>query len=487
MASIDEPQSRRRSPRHITARSSGIIGSYDLAKKGKSPSYLLTPKTRGVATPPDTDAPSTFVEPPSPRSPRSLSPIPGSTDSAGVYGPGVDFETPPIQKDVRSTGNRNLISEDPFAYAVPLPGSKKNKQIYPKAPISFDNWGQPEYEERFRFVKNELKSTVDQHPKLRDLAARISYELRMVGTTPADAIPRITILFRCHAKDMKSLQSLFGRAQTKLHCGKGPLADRLFRKTKTKPIPPLQLVYFLANTGPGIRKGLDGFIRTSFNNTATYCGGMAHYQGSSATLGVSIQINNRSVHLTVDHIFLVAQDPAPILPTHEEDVPMEDVESSVHSEDSPVDSPVLWENDDDEYEYEDQNEREFERQALITTHPVAPRVENEHVEQWEKVVPLEELDPALPYLDWSLVRPATQPLEIRHDNVFFPNGVHFHPIFLDRVRDTTYVHFNLVKVISGIRGVLLGQMLAGSSFLGSPPGQEDCEVLSVVLGSSDGR
>ncbi|KAH6973057.1 hypothetical protein BKA56DRAFT_659949, partial [Ilyonectria sp. MPI-CAGE-AT-0026] len=101
---------------------------------------------------------------------------------------------PPTTANVRPTDPPD-VEENPFANPEPVPGSKLKKQVYPQALVKSDNWSEQEYQERFQFVRGELKSEVDRHPELRDLA--IAYELRMVGTSPENAIPSIFIKCLC--------------------------------------------------------------------------------------------------------------------------------------------------------------------------------------------------------------------------------------------------------------------------------------------------
>lgn len=120
---------------------------------------------------------------------------------------------------------------------IPIPGSKQNKQMYPRAPVFLKCWDQIEYQRRFEFVKSELQGMVDRDIMLRDVAQRISYELRMVGTSPKEAFPSIAIRCRCDSKHVRALQSLFsGRAQEKLlHCEKRvlPVAENARRANPT--------------------------------------------------------------------------------------------------------------------------------------------------------------------------------------------------------------------------------------------------------------
>lgn len=432
----------------------------------------------------------------------------------------------PITANVRPTGRLD-VEENPFANPEPVPGSKFKKQVYPQALVKSDNWSEQEYQERFQFVKGELKSEVDRHPELRDLA--IVYELRMVGTSPENAIPSIVIKCLCEPKDIKSLQSLFkSRAQKQLHCGKSPSASWILSpsasrswspsSSRTLNIPPFALVYFRLTISPIRRMGSGKPLIAFFDNNATYCGGLIQYQNVSATLGVSIQIDNIVAYLTVDHIFSPDEDPLSMSTslTKEPDLDISGPSSNTshnwakpqefqkHDDDSRVstehweneddelgDASELWKDDDDEYNYEDEPESDKEYHMSSTILSASIQAESTHIETWEKLIPTVKLDPLCPYLDWSLVRPKPEYQRKCQPNVFLLDDLHSEPTVLRQIRDIPRGHLVRVKLVSAIRGVLLGRILYGSSFLGSPlgspPGREDCEVLTVFLDNPEGK
>ncbi|KAF5004049.1 hypothetical protein FDECE_9424, partial [Fusarium decemcellulare] len=358
--------------------------------------------------------------------------------------------------------------DDYYGCPIAIPGSKQNKQMYPKAPIRLKWWDQPAYQQRFEFVKGELQDMVNRDVKLRDVAQRISYELRMVGASPKEALPSIVIRCRCDSKHMRALQSLFGgRTQAVMHCGNAFFS---FRNKFKEPIPPLKLVYFKEKSGPVLRIGSDTLLEAFFDNRVTYCGGLARYQSSSATLGVSIQVGADNAHLTVDHIFQ---------PNHgsgsDSGVDLEDTspKSTPPNSDNADASNHPWENDDDEYDYDSEDDLDEQTQDSHTCwlpNTIGPdaRVEHEYQDDWQMVIPPAKLDPAMAYLDWSLTRPLSSTLEPRHSNAFFLNGR------------------NAPTICLSVRGVLHAKLLAGSSFLGAVPGQADCEVWTAILNDEEG-
>lgn len=360
---------------------------------------------------------------------------------------------------------------DPYTCMIPVPGNKYGKQIYPLAPVQSSTWTEKDYDKRFRFVKTELRSTVNQDPKLRDLAPHICYELRMVGVNPELAVPSIVITCNCQARDMRSLQSLFARAEDKLYLREGSLKDCLF-KARPRTIPRLPLVYYLSKRGPLIRMASDESITAYFGNDWTYCGGLIKYQGASATLGLSLRIDDINAHLTVDHLF---------------SRPSLEPDSIPALEDPPSDAPDNSSLSDDEYDFEDIAEGDTEGKTPDSTSPEADMT-TKHSEQWELITVTP--DPSSPYLDWLLARPQLQIespyLSVGYINAFFLDGPGGRAVSINRIRDEPRVHLAPVYMISGVRGVLRGRILASSTFLGSPHGQDDCEVWTVVMDSPQG-
>ncbi|KAM5344943.1 hypothetical protein ACJ41O_010805 [Fusarium nematophilum] len=359
----------------------------------------------------------------------------GSTSRAEVPNCVITIDSPPSedQATVAESSNTSVSragstsqtqDQDWYGCRVPIPGSKQNKQMYPKAPVALKCWGQGEYQTRFEFVKGELQGMVNRDTMLRDVAQRISYELRMVGTSPEEVFPSIVIRCRCDPKHVRALQSLFnGRTQEMLHSGKGFF---LSRSRLEGPIPPLKLVFFKEKSGPVIRFGSDDSLQAAFDNTFTYCGGLARYQTSLATLGVSIQVGDMTAHLTVDHLFASSLGSGSDSATSLENTFRAEPDRAQLGDDGASDSEVYWENDDDEYDYGDdldeQTEEDSDCWVSSTTSPTLPASSSKYFEQWEEVTPPVNLDPSMAYLDWSLARPVSSELGIPHTNIFFLNG-----------------------------------------------------------------
>jgi hypothetical protein len=206
---------------------------------------------------------------------------------------------------------------------------------------------------------------------------------------------------------------------------------------------------------------------------------------------VSIQVGEKHAHLTVDHIFAPSFSSGSNSNTSLESASSAVFDSIPLSDDGASDVEAYWENDDDDYDYDDELDERVEEDGegwiSSTTCPTSPTRGNKHAAQWEKVIPPVSLDPTMAYLDCSLARPVSSSPGVPYTNTFFLHGPDAPPVILDQIRDQPRRHLGLVKVVSGVRGVLLGELLWGSSFLGSLPGQDDCEVLTAILNTPTGR
>ncbi|KAK0715154.1 hypothetical protein B0H67DRAFT_462863, partial [Lasiosphaeris hirsuta] len=148
------------------------------------------------------------------------------------------------------------VPQEVWHYSVPVPGSKKNKLIYIKAPFELRPWTTEQWQARFVFVKNQLEDLVYKYLRLLDFEKRPAYHPRMVGTCPSDARPSVVII--CREADAKHIQSLFRtRAEEKLCLQGRESAWSQFRSSfgtgqreaqSEQAIPRLQLVYYRTRT-----------------------------------------------------------------------------------------------------------------------------------------------------------------------------------------------------------------------------------------------
>lgn len=157
-----------------------------------------------------------------------------------------------------------------------------------------------QYNERFKFVTQEMNQAVNSHPDLRDHARSISYTHKMVGSSPAAARPCIIVF--CSREHFKPLRQLFNdRLKSPLYCSKPPLATRLRgQKGSVAPVPPFELIYYRY---PVKAKGASTGNSPSPITAATWCGARVQSGSQAATLGLTVGVGNLIGVITVDHIF----------------------------------------------------------------------------------------------------------------------------------------------------------------------------------------
>ncbi|RYP17563.1 hypothetical protein DL765_004452 [Monosporascus sp. GIB2] len=386
-------------------------------------------------------------------------------------------------------------TETVWDFSFPVPGSRKGKCIYPKASVEFDPWTREQYRARFLFVKDEMEALVDRYLDLRELENRPVYTLRMVGTTPSTAFPSIVIT--CRDIDARALQDLFrSRAEDSLYIGGESTLSRvrgLFsgRGGEEEPVPRLHLVYYRTRSVTVNRRGSEEPLTAYIGDDGVYCGSLIQYQEATATLGPSIIIDGMNATLTVGHLFSFKRfaNSSIVSPTDgSKTSPLNGGGTeSVHG---------LWEDDD---EYNDLDEDD----SLYPGHvegnlphegklPGSPGLGKEDLtgrdpELWERVIPPVGLSPSSPYLDWTLARPISYPpLSTYPPNLISPDGPDGRQILIYQIRHQPPRHLASVYIVSGVRGVLHGQILSGSSFLPSLRGQGSCEAWTVILDEPDG-
>ncbi|KAK4106356.1 hypothetical protein N658DRAFT_414266, partial [Parathielavia hyrcaniae] len=72
-------------------------------------------------------------------------------------------------------------------------------------------------------------------------------------------------------------------------------------------------------------------------------------------------------------------------------------------------------------------------------------------------------------------------------NNVFPGGNDSEPVLLRAFLESPPAHLAPVYIVSGMRGILRGQILSLASLLPSPSGGVDCKAWTVVLGPSHGN
>ena len=395
-----------------------------------------------------------------------------------------------------ATTRATTMSEDPWGYSIPVPGSKKRKLIYPKAAVEMEPWTRDQWQQRFVVVKNQLETLVHRHLRLLDFASRPTYSSRMVGTCSSDARPSVVVI--CRDVDFKNIQHLFRtRAQERLLLGKKKeaaisllfsLGSRGGGQEQSEPtVPRLQLVYYQTRTSPVIWSALEDPVHVQLGDSGATCGGIVRYRDNMATLGVAVDFRGAPAFLTVGHLFKdrKADNNLSCLSGFDDLVNPEDPNNQI-STDLGCDNPnsSLWD-DDDEYEAFDTNNEpgKIDGEFLGETET---KGNEQDLEMWEWVADSAELDASQPYLDWALVRPSSKTIGTPTSliNTVFPD--------VGRVVLTGYEmsptsHLAAIYVVSGLRGILYGQIIAAITFLPSLPGQRSGAAWTVILDSKEGR
>ncbi|KAH7111489.1 hypothetical protein B0J13DRAFT_272324 [Dactylonectria estremocensis] len=445
---------------------------------------------------------------PLPRQEPNLPPNqpPDATEPDVSQRPGNDgtsnTETRPSQETPSAVGIHSVPDpiENVWDYSVPIPGSRQKKRIYPKAPVEFGPWSQEQCHARFFFVKNELEALVNKHLDLHGLERRPVYTPRMVGTTPSTTFPSIVIT--CRKDDAKALQDLFrSRAEDRLYVGKGSTLSQLRsslgkQREKDESIPRLRLVYYRTPTSTVTRRASEEPLTAYIGSSGAYCGGLIQYQDASATLGPSIDIDGMNAVLTVGHLFPSKGSADSSLVNDDEGPPSDGSDTSTLNDDDIESMDGLWEDDDeyDDFEEDDsphpgraEDNLPHERKLPGLPGPGKEKLAGRGPELWERVVPPADLSPSSPYLDWALARPILRrSLFSSRTNAVFPDGPDGRHVFLDQIRHQPPSHLASVYMVSGVRRIAHGQILFGSSFLPSFPGQDYCEAWTIILDNSDG-
>ncbi|KAK4172174.1 hypothetical protein QBC36DRAFT_223255, partial [Triangularia setosa] len=417
------------------------------------------------------------------------------------YSSDSDAETqPPHPSSAASATTTAIITPDDFwNYSEPVPGSKKNKLIFYRAPFEWGQWTRKQWQERFIFVKDKLMALIYEHLRLVDYTNRPIFSPRMVGTSPSEARPAVVVT--CCDADFKNIRNLFhARAEKPLCLGRVPAISQLrasFGGRVSRAVPRLQLVYYRTLAPPVIRHTLGKPLAVSLGAGSAACGGIIRYGDRSATLGVALDVSGTPRILTVDHLFspreTYQQSSAFDRKSNYPDPPsfsaLEDLDRT--------DSSSLWEDDD-----------EYEDLAWPVDEPSAPHqpdsemadaaqfsktedLEGEPV-QWEWKLCSNSPDPAssaAAYLDWALTYPESTTPEASdiHLNTVFQIGNGNESVILREIQNAPTYHLAPVCLVSGIRGFLGGQILHAPSFLPvNTASQGSCEVWTVILNDPRG-
>lgn len=381
----------------------------------------------------------------------------------------------------------HAISEELYETAEPLPGSKTGKMVYPLAPVESSVFTIDEYVYQFEVVQEKLKEIVDKDEVLRHRGKYIMYRLHMVGTTPQSAVP--TIVVECMFEDQKRIRAAFKRhSPNNFYCYHESKKLQKSISGSAKIPPPFCLVYRGGNGDPYERVASETQFSVSLLHDSTFCGSLVSFQGRSATLALTLEVDSKGMVLTAGHLKSMQRIPEPSVVSTPEG--SHDDEFTFDG-DNYVEIGPLWvdNDDDDEYEMEAAAFQPLPSRSLPLNYSSAAYADNRVVPQLQKMRPVEpsaDLGPSAPDLDWMLLECNDSAFRARHRNfMYLPEQPE--PILLKEIAHKPRMHAVPVFVVSGVRGVVKGRMLGMPTFIGSGPSQKSCKAWSVVLDNQLGK
>jgi hypothetical protein len=424
--------------------------------------------------------------------------------SSSASGGSLPATAPPIPAPVSLTLPPTNAPDDVWNNSDLIPGSKKNQRIYHKAPFQSGQWTQEQWTKRFEFVKRKLEDLVWEHLRLVDQDSLPTYLPRMVGTCPEDAHPSVVVI--CRKAEFKAIRDLFQSPDTvkRLRVGKKPLVDRMLSSLiphaegEENVMPHLKLVYYQTSSAIN-RSALEQPLLANLVDGGLVCGGTIRYGERTATLGVAIKVGDRTGILTVDHLFhskeTTTHQPPPAVDN--ESFPSDESGSPVLAGSEWADSYSLWE-DDDEYDDLDSDElaeaMDLDPQSVEPIQPAQDSgthwtgLTSPEPEPWDRLASSAQLTSA-PYLDWALTCPTPFASTLSHFlvNTVTPGVPGSEPAVLQSFHSAPVAHLAPVYIVSGIRGIIRGEILFAPSFIPSSPGHVSCEVWTVIPDASDGK
>lgn len=344
-----------------------------------------------------------------------------------------------------------------------------------------------EYVYQFEVVQEKLKEIIDKDEVLRLRGKSIMYRLHMVGTTPQTAVP--TIVVECTFEDQKRIRAAFKRHSTdNFYCYHESKRLRKSVSGSTKIPPPFCLVYRGGDGNPYERSASETQLSVSLPHHSTLCGSLVSFQGRSATLALTLEVDSEGMVLTAGHLKSTQLNPEPSVASTPGGI--HDDEVTLNGDDRVEISP-LWvdEDDDDEYEMEAAAFQPLPSRSLPLDYISAVYAKNRLVSQLQKMRPVDpsaELGPSEPDLDWMLLECKDYAFRARSRNFMYLPEL-LEPIPLKEIANKPRMHAAPVFMISGVRGVIKGRMLGMPTFIGSGPGKKSCKAWSVVLDNQLGK
>ncbi|CAM6005192.1 unnamed protein product [Sphagnum balticum] len=290
-----------------------------------------------------------------------------------------------------------------FADPKRVPGTDQN--IYPRALIS------PDFYERYAQLVDFFKQAVDIHKCLKHHTSKINYELRLCGSTPADAVASIIVF--CTEAIFKQLRSL--------------LNSRHIRRQ-----------YQLENA--------------SVRNSETW---QSYFDSWS-----SDQCGSKLYGLTVDHLFNKQKEEKQSIIAKDLNIIPDDNDTGDNREDWLWFGDVTYEDMDNDQEVSDTGSVKSEGSyveavidQVLTKHHGTSLVGH-------KLDSVREVDPSTPYLDWALINFDDGYFE--RPNVFYSEDNPADPKFLTRLSATPETSGVLVFMISGETLEVYGHVVASN-------------------------
>ncbi|TGO15811.1 hypothetical protein BTUL_0035g00140 [Botrytis tulipae] len=368
-------------------------------------------------------------------------------------------------------------------YADPrrVPGTDQN--IYPRAPIK------SEFQQRYPQLVDFFKQAVDTHKFLKYHTSKINYELRLCGSTPANAVASVIIF--CAEALFKCLRSLLGSRHI---CRQYQLINSSFRDrfqlTPSKPHPqvsaptvvPFNVVYWREANTPTKRNSAMEQVVARNHSFLTMCGSLVKYGDRTSTLGLLISMDSKLYGLTVDHLFKNQQG--------EEQPTIANEAEVLYDEDDSEDSEPEWAWIDD-VKYEDFENAECVSDAESVssggshTKITIDRGPNEDYGEsinGHKADIMFTTDTTMAYLDWALIEFDDGYYE--RPNAFFSEDDLANPKFFGILSAAPKTSEVKVFMISGVSGTKKGVMLAGISYIGGKPSEDLCQAWNLILSDS---
>ncbi|KAF7891398.1 uncharacterized protein EAF02_001723 [Botrytis sinoallii] len=396
----------------------------------------------------------------SPKGPIVQSPLPENYPGASQSPLQAVTASSIVQR--KSSLENGLMASPDYADPRRVPGTDKN--IYPRAPI------RSEFQERYPQLVDFFKQAVDTHKVLKYHTSKINYELRLCGSTPANAVASVIIF--CAEALFKCLRSLLGsrHIQRQYQLVNSSFQDR-FQLAPSKPHPqvsapivvPFNVVYWREANTPTQRKSAMEQVVTRNR--------------------LLISMDSKLYGLTVDHLFKDQQGEEQSTIANEAEV--------LYDEDDSEDSEPEWSWIDD-VKYEDFENVEFVSDAesvssggshAKTTIDHGPTEQYGESISGHKVDILSVIDTTTTNLDWALIEFDNGYYE--RPNAFYSKDDPANPKFfrtLSAIPKTSDVN---VFMISGVSGTRRGVMLNNTSYIGGKPNEDLCQAWNVILSDSD--